>query len=213
MPKKLLIVVVAVLILLVGVIFVLEKGTNEKLSENLTNVRDQEASSQSPVDQSLIEFFADSEPTNFPTINTSDWQVYQNDAYGVSFRIPKDWELKSQNNENKALCFGKKGKEYYAEGTSACGVLVGQEVGINDWAGDKGRENYQRWKEAFRVKKYKVMVDNKEALLWKGNGFLITSIPLVGRGIKQEVRLDYNGEHMQEEESAYYGIVQTLSIL
>lgn len=173
--------------------------------------KEQQATSL-PTSNSLEALFANSQQSEFPKIDTSKWQEYRDVVSGVSFRMPNDWEVKSKNDENKYLCLGKKSKQYSYEGEKACGIAVSQANGLSQWEGLEDSENYQRWQESFQVTKYRVTVNNQEALFWKGSGFLITSIPLVTRNMRQEVRLDYNGESMQEEESVYYGIAQTLSI-
>lgn len=213
--KDLVLSALVVLVVLTGVAFwfIQNKRQTEITTQQVKNQEDKEQQTTSrSIPNSLEDLFAGSQQGEFPKVDTSKWQEYKDVISGVRFRMPSDWEVKSKNDENKFLCLGKKGKQYYYEGEKACGITVTQENGLSHWESSEDSENYQRWQDAFQVTKYKVMVDNQEALFWKGSGFLITSIPLVSRDMRQEVRLDYNGELMQEEESVYYGIVQTLSI-
>ncbi len=200
MHKKLLVLVVFALVAVV--VFILNQRPTSTVVTDTSNINNTNQSS-------LENFFADSESGELPKVDTSSWQEYKDVASGIQFRIPLDWEIKSQNIENKFLCLGKKGKQYYLEGEAACGVLVTQEDGLSDWEGAEGKENYKKWKEAYQVTKYKLNVNGNDAVFFKGNTSLIVSIPLQNSRAQQKVIL-YFGDTTSEEETVFYGISQTL---
>lgn len=200
------------LVVVVGGIFCFgesKKASILKNNQNQSNTKN-EKPEYDPDSKILENFFSDSEPTSLPEVNISQWKEYRNDIYGVEFKMPNDWEIKNQNDENKTLCLGKKGKQYFYEGEASCGISIGQSVGLSDWIGEKGEENYQRWKQAFNVKKYKLLVGGENAILLKGNGFLKISVPLIDQGMRKEIALYYGTNATDGEETVFYGIAESL---
>ena len=69
-----------------------ERNTNTNTLVNTTNTLNQNVNAAVNTNSA----------SNVNTVDTSDWKTYKNDAYGISFTLPKDWTL-----ENKRVTHGQ----------------------------------------------------------------------------------------------------------
>lgn len=131
MPKKLLISVVAILILLGGAIFVWQKKTIEtqNLPESQENVQssDEEKEMQS---KTLDDLLAQAEEVQLSKVDTAGWLTYRDEKLGIEFMYPKGWEVRSvvyTENGDGYLCIKTTDDRFAKIPTSSAIVLQGTE--------------------------------------------------------------------------------------
>lgn len=115
------------------------------------------------------------------SIDTSNWQTYTNQKYGIDVKYPKNWEIRSEEETPYSfhVQFGEKGKVYMIEGGEENAIIVSVSLKDNPKL-TSTNELLRKWKEYYDISTENIVIDDDiEGVYYKGysEGIMVANIP------------------------------------
>ncbi|MFC1644694.1 hypothetical protein ACFL08_01550, partial [Patescibacteria group bacterium] len=108
-------------IVIIASLLIWKNQCDEKVGRELIGVETKDVSEDVSQKETINDIAEEVEEYIVPGVDTSDWKVYENEKYGIKFKIPSEWYV--EDDGSGRLCLKSSIEKFYFEGEKdVCGV-------------------------------------------------------------------------------------------